>query len=377
MSGVKHAIFLMTVLTGVVLAAAESPRETNTPQGEIASLREDLQKAIGALDSEVSLEGALVGFSAIQSRLDMFELRFGVPPQDIKGWADLRSEARRGLRKAETVGRPEPYFNADSAEVARCILLELSGNSRAALRRLESISPGGACGNWAATVTMATLRQRSGIYQRTGNYKKALQTQEQAALLVGTTLYFPEAESFWVRYAFLLAKTGYTGQADFYYQRVIDDSPRSAFAELARREMRTAGPEAVRSLGFLTNLVAHATAYGRNDAIVELGRLGDKRAIALLTRIVNSSDIAGGTLALAALHKLGDDSQIRRYAHRILATGNDEYAHMLHLALMDIYDRTWPFAGADKEPGFDWTSMAYLKLWVNWLDERERDGLGR
>jgi len=151
-----------------------------TPEGELLEVRRILEQSVRGLDELESLERVLVDFTTIRASLGLFELRFGVQPDEVEAWSEIEESAKSLLAEFKRRSEKGLYFNRDSARMAYCVLLELGGQREEALDELKAIVPGGDCGNWHATVEMSAARQKSGLYQRMGRYVEALSEQKKA-----------------------------------------------------------------------------------------------------------------------------------------------------------------------------------------------------
>ena len=207
-------LFLLPVL-GTNTTSPSDPEEA-TPRDELQEIRTIFDQSVRQADNRESLEGILVDFTIIRSRLDIFEMRFGLQPNTVKGWEDIEKNAKALLPTFKRLSEEGLYFDRDSAKIAYSVLLELSGKAEEALEELNAVIPGGGCGNWHATVEMSLARQKSGIYERMGKYADALNAQEEAMKAIGLSLYCPSGDILYTRYAFLLSRNGHRWANTYY-----------------------------------------------------------------------------------------------------------------------------------------------------------------
>lgn len=208
MNSLLHSIVLfglasITALNAmaVELAADQSANSAPTAAKAVAEIQSDLDGIVPLMTKAESLETVLVAFSRIGASLAVFEMRFGVRPEEVAGWDKIQSTAKTLRPRFTKLAKGGIYFNQDSAATAECMLLELSGSPKKALSKLSQIQPGGGCGNWIAIVMMEVADRQSGIYQRMGDYPAALKCMETSVGYGGLSLYAPNPDLTLVRHA--------------------------------------------------------------------------------------------------------------------------------------------------------------------------------
>ncbi|MBS0632840.1 MAG: hypothetical protein JSS11_13070 [Verrucomicrobia bacterium] len=399
-----QALSLMAamVVSGTNVYAA--PSVSQSPAEEIAELDKLLTQIDRALDAKDSLEPFLYATSALNSKIDVFEIRFGVPLQTQPQWEALRGKAEKVLKRVDGRHRNDIYFNADSAETGTCVLIELAGNPTTALKRLDQIKPGGGCGNWAASVMLAVNTQKAGIYQRKGDYKQAYASMKAARDDMVFALGAPASDLFCCRYAFLAGKNGEVEEAKKFYQRVVDLYPKTDGDQIARKALTAMGsltePDLQRirrvyleekeirdydaaifaiaghkfpgAYDFLVEQLASAENFERNRLIPALGVLGDRRALPVLKKITQESkDNANTVHALVALARLGDREEVVPCLKRQLDAKSDIFfnGYWLDASLREIYGD-----GPERlEMGatLEMTPAKLAQRWLTWIESRK------
>ncbi len=380
------------------LVAVCNPATAQTPVDGIRHLLVGLEHAEKASGEKDSLEGCLVALASLGSDLDTFELRYGVQPGAAPGWGEVKLRAAALLSALEAQPKDDVYFNRDSADTGICVLLELSGREQEALSRLDLIEPGGGCGNWMATVMQAVERRKAGIYQRKHDYKTALVHEEAARAQEGLSLYRPAPDLDGVRYGFLLEKTKRGRAAIPVYQRVVDLCPKSKGAELATKRLEAlrafitptarrivklyieskesrdydsaiyalAGHNFPESFDILVAQLQIAKNWERNRVIPALGELGDRRAIPLLLKFCSpDADHANRLHAVAALHSLGNDSEIEPLLD--LAARSDD---RLDQDFTDRILRQLYGDGPVIENTWEIEPREFSRRWTEWIRDR-------
>lgn len=128
-SSLPRLALLVATLTGLwpVAAAATSA----TPADALTDIATTLAHAQRAANDASSLETCLVDLTSVGSKLDCFELDWGILPGKAPGWERVQAQAAALLAHLPLA---DEYFNSDSAALARCVLLEIVGRENEALR---------------------------------------------------------------------------------------------------------------------------------------------------------------------------------------------------------------------------------------------------
>jgi len=397
-------------LLSILVASCSSALSTQTlqtaqvSQDEIQYLKQQLYKAMDTLDNKKSLEPALVAFSSIASRLEIFEIRFGIRPYQNKEYETIKNEAIKIIPKVEGLTKEGVYYNVDSAKVIYCIILGLAERTDDELKMFDSTEPSGWCRNCNASVLLSILQRKSGLYQEMGKYSNALEEHEKALKEVNFTLHFPDQDIFYTRYGFLLAKNGRKSDAIIQYQRVVDLFPRTIGSEVSNRELEEEKALIIPTAERLVQTYFRATNFTdielaifalarnrfpesftilsdrlknnetlndfhseceRNRLIPALGMLGDKRAIPILADIMKTGDFANCIHALVALRELGETSQIDEFLE-IMESGKG----------VSPYDLSWAHeslkkvCGGGPELSDDQlkSRMFIVNAWREWIE---------
>jgi tetratricopeptide (TPR) repeat protein len=392
--------FVSAVLLVGLLAACWPSKPGHTEAArELKMIEEALTDACSGLYKTHSLEGSLVKFSEIRSRLDVFEPRFGWLPDKVKGWDTIQQKAKELLPEIKRLSEEGIYYNKESAGTIYCFLLDLSGQPEQALAELMSYQPSSHCQRWNATVYMSRARQISGIYQRMGRYADALEAQEAAVGCTLAALYRPREDILCARHAFLLYKTDKMEEAALAYIRVTHLFPGTEGYEVARAFLtrQDAWREPTADLiadvylegdsQYFTELAISALAkhkfpesfeilagrfksadeWERNRLIRALGELGDKRAIPILKAIVTTSDdVANGLHALVSLHALGDQAPVVPCLETIRTHGDEMALRMADRTLRNVCG-----GGPAINPNQGTEANLFADAWLEWLASNE------
>src|SRR5215470_4849408 len=105
-------------------------------EAEVVATALALRSIADALENPQTLERVLGELANLTARLDLFALRFGVQPHQVKGWSSVREQAEALLAHPALHRTGDVYFNQDSASVGHVALLQLAGRYDEALARL-------------------------------------------------------------------------------------------------------------------------------------------------------------------------------------------------------------------------------------------------
>ena len=114
----------------------------------------------------------------ILSRLSVFEIRFGTPPREWREWKTLEAAGRQALPAFETHWKCHGDTFDITAAKSYCLLLVLGGRGNDAVGLLESLRPGGGCGNFRVSVDMHLLNDKSIVYQLMDRHDKSLEAMQ-------------------------------------------------------------------------------------------------------------------------------------------------------------------------------------------------------
>lgn len=211
------------------------------PESVLSDLA-DMLRSVAARDQDgnVSINGSLAG--EISASLALFPWRFGSDPREQPGWGALLEEARRMLADVEADPARLPLDEEDSSEeLIRILLLDVAGRSNEAATRLERVQVHHYCGNCAAARQAAVERRRSEMAERRGDLGEAL---ERALAAIEGDSYMgrhlgTDAEA--TRLGMLLLQLGRSDEGLCVLQQVVDLSPGTAGAEVARAVLSRSG----------------------------------------------------------------------------------------------------------------------------------------
>jgi tetratricopeptide (TPR) repeat protein len=391
-------IFVMFVIITGALSAQTDLAAAST---EMTSILADLERSIGSLERPAEtdigipdFETSMQALTAVAARIDLFEARFGLRLEDVRGWAAVQEEARKALDPAKPSARVgTAYFAVSSSEMGKAILHEMAGDPDAALELLGKIRAGGSCGNWVATVNLSVNTRRSAILQRKGRFKDALAAHEAALGSVRYALHSKNLDALYVRHAILLERNERQPEAVKQYQRVVDLFPRTAADAIARTRLTTLGQlvgptadrlslyvgtddrtEAILALGAhrfpesLDRLIALFQTPPRpgwvEDKIIEaIGILGDPKAVPFLRSCVADSAWHLVPALLVALNRLGDTTQVLSGLERLKGRDWVVGAGKLEEMLLTVHPRG-PKVG--KSQALRRTSQ-FAEAWIAYL----------
>lgn len=396
----KNLLLMLCIISSSMLSYP-SYGANPSPEQKIQEIKDHIQKVNESADTAKCLEYLVVASTQIEAELSLFELKYGVHPKDVANWNEVQVVAKDSLKRYEKLKKRILYIDADSAKTAYCLLLELAGYPEKALKELGKVKAGGFCGNWMATVEMAVNRHRAGIYQRQGDYEKALKYLELAISSSSLSLYHPAEDVLIAQHALLLEKAGKSDEIIAMHQKVVDLFPGTAGSAVSESILKArnsyAAPTAVRlldryaskkkadaelgdalifaiaghkfpeSYGILMTRLEKGQSYERNRVIPALGMLGDRRTIPALINIVESSDDSANCChAIKSLHILGDDTHLVPYLMKCVT--NNEYADVNWMN--DMLIAMFPEGPKFEE---DYLGSAdgvrVYSAWLEWLQE--------
>jgi tetratricopeptide (TPR) repeat protein len=338
----RRLLFALSLLalTFSVSVASESA------EAMIARVSAKLSDAPKSLAPLSSLDVYNVGLTSLLAELSLFEARYGIKPEETKGWAKVRAQSLSLLDKLD--GRYRKSTDIVSAST-RTLLLELSGRYSRALQCYPEIKTDAFCGSWMMTVTQQNDLRRSYLYEKLGDKKKALEILDSTLAAREFTFRLPNADIHFVRHGLLNLEAGRNsvGVADL--QRVVDLYPNTLGAEVAKETLTKTNqlipPTAARikdhylsgqsdsylealnalrehrfpdSFEVLRDLLDSAPPLLKNQVISAMGNLGDKRAIPILEAdLRKDTDFSIQFCDLVAMAQLGEYKLIQPFFERI------------------------------------------------------------
>ncbi len=359
----KYASVCLLLMGAADVATAQAG--SKAAEAEIAAILAELSACVGSFEHPPGVVGTRIpdfetsmqGLTALAARIDLFEPSFGVPPDNVKGWADVQALAKAAA--APPRGDSERiYFVASASGVGGAILREISGDLDGAMKALDRIRAGGGCGNWVATVSLAVDTRRSAILQKKGQFAEALAAHERAVANVQFALHSKNVCALHLRHGLLLELNDRADDAHAQYQRVVDLFPKTAADAIARRRLSAANnllaPTAERLKPYLAG-------DDTIDAIAAIGAHGFPESVALLTALLDESGRGlKGIVAIEAMRTLDASQVIPRLRARIAAIDAAQVPFAL-VTLAALGDTSQLIIGLERLKAAEYASLDELQ----------------